>query len=308
MTALLQMVENANESGHPLPFVRMRDENSEPVEIHTQEVMRSLLHALSHQKNVVESSHNLIMKEYQSLANARDNNNNSIDIRLQAAQDAIDFLNGYAARLAAAIAAYDPHALPTDLDDLRTCYVERIEAIALARAKYIRGSLTEQANKLPPSCDDEATALQNISAAERRAAIAIQSADDAAGAKAAYDAGVTAIGQITGINTPVFTMGGAEVTGTQYITGPSVVVFADHPSGATLTDPIGLGVKMFDTNGRRVRLPAIRSAPQPGQTMRGLSIQPELTLWQGHVLRFDFGARNICGPSDLTVHLTVDTA
>jgi len=130
MTGLISMVEDANESGETIPLVVMRDENNNPIEIYTQEEIRPILNKVRQRKNIVESAHNKVMQKYQEIVNRRDNQNDSVENRLVAANEGLDFLRDYRNLLNDEIENYDSDALPVNLETLKAVYQERIEARA----------------------------------------------------------------------------------------------------------------------------------------------------------------------------------
>ena len=311
MSGLLQMVENANESGKPLPFIRMRDDGNQPVHIHTQSKMRPLLDALAHRKNVVESAHNKVMQSYQVFATGRDDDTLTLDRRLLYAEDCVRFLENYRARLESAIAAYDPDELPTDVEELRDVYVERIEATALARAKDFRQALTEQGVKIGDSCDDERDAIRRVALAERNAAIDILSADDATEMKTAYDAGLASIAAVVPANIPEFLIGGTPLganPSNQQVSVASLTVWCDHPVDAAITRPVGLGFAI-SKDGAKYRnadrkITVSRSTLAEGETRRGVTLGFDASL-SGQVFDIDFTGRSPCGQSRLQVRVIV---
>ena len=311
MTGLLQMVENANESGKPLPFIRMRDDASQPIHIHTQSRMRPILDALAQRKNAVESAHNKVMQAYHSLARIRDNTALTTNVRLAHANYCLNFLNDYKAKLEAELAAYDPDELPTDVEDLRDLYVERIEATALARAKDFRQALTEQGVKIGDSCDDERDAIRRVALAERNAAIDILSADDATEMKTAYDAGLASIAAVVPANIPEFLIGGTPLganPSNQQVSVASLTVWCDHPVDAAITRPVGLGFAI-SKDGAKYRnadrkITVSRSTLAEGETRRGVTLGFDASL-SGQVFDIDFTGRSPCGQSRLKVRVIV---
>jgi len=312
MTGLLQMVENANESGKPLPFIRMRDDGNQPVHIHTQSRMRPLLDALGRRKNRVESAHNGVMQGYQALVTVRDNESLDLTVREAHARQCVQYLSEYSTRLAIAIAAYDPDELPADTEELRAVYVERIEAVALAAQKRMKQVLTEQGNKLPPSCADEAASLTLISQREREAAIDIYSADTAEEMKTAYDEGVTAINGVLPTKSPEFLLNATPLgrhPEPQQLSVSTLTLWADHAQGSALTRPVGLGIDILK-DGKKLRpadrtgITVTRSTPGEGETRRGVTVTFADTI-AGQVYDLEFTGRSICGRSVLKVRVIV---
>lgn len=311
MSGLLQMVENANESGHPLPYVRMRTDSNKPIDIFTQQRIRGFLSTLADRKNQIESAHNSVMEEYGAITKVRDNPSESNSRRIEYSKRALTYIKQYRSHLETAMAAFDPDSLPTDVDELINVYVERIEAAALARQKHAKQVVTEQGNKLLPSCNDEADTLTRISRAEREAAIDIFSADTAAEAKAAYDAGVTAINAIFPTNSPEFLLNGTPLgrhPADQQLSVTSLTLWADHPSGLGLTRPVGLGFNITQ-DGAKIRdrsgITIQRSGPGADETRRGITVTFDPSIRAGQTIDLEFFGRSICGISELKVRVIV---
>jgi len=309
MTALVNMVEDANEANIHIPHIVMRDEGNQPIQIHTQSEIRKILQAISLRKNKVESAHNLVMQQYQEIANVIDATDDA-DERLQAAEQANAFIKGYAGHLKTQMDAYNKDALPTDLETLKLVYQERLESHALGRSKYFKGVLSQQGIDLHPSCNDEAVALEKVAAASTVGHIHISEAETSEEAKTAYDNAIAAINLIFPAHTPEFNINNTlynDNPGTLDVTAASLSVIADHPAGQGLTTPISIGIKIFDEDDQRVRIPLIRTAPGQGETRRGFAISPP-TEDIGKTYRIELSARSLCGPTDLTINYTVSSS
>ena len=311
MTGLIQMVENANESGKPIPHIIMRDKNNHLIDIHTQEKIRPLLDALSESKNRVESAHNKVMPKYQAIADRRDDTSQSLDSRILNARLAITFLSNYQSELMKEMELYDADTLPTDLGELKSTYIERLEATALARQKHLRGILTEQGNKLHSSCHDEAQATQHVAATERAAAIRVGGADDADEAKSAYDAGITAINAITPLNTPVWTIDGTDYDANHpteiALEGNSMRVIAKNPDAAGIPEDMDAIMISISSKQSIAFSQTRRTSPDPALARATIIVYALTAPTAGETYRFDLTARNLCGPSQVTVALTVPT-
>ena len=308
MTGLLQMVESSNESGQPIPHILMRDEGNQPINIYSQEQIRPLLTALAHRKNMVESGHNSVMRDYQAIADIRDDQTKTLDERLTAGNNAITFIQSYRTHLETAIAAYDKDALPADLDTLRDVYIERLEATALARAKWIRMAITEQANKLPETCQDQKTALEQVSQAEIDASIAVFGSSTVEAAKTAYDAGVSAINRVSPNNVAEYLIGATPLGANpvpQTHDGNGITIWADHPADANIDKPIILRIDL-SRDGRKISRGFGVSFYQPkeGETRAGQTINFDETR-AGQTITLDCRARSRCGPSDMQITVNV---
>lgn len=243
MTGLLQMVEQANIAGDLIPHIVLRDSNNKSKSIHTQEQIRQVLEVVAERENRVESAHNTVMQGYQEIASIRDDESKTLDDREKAAKQAREYARMYRKHLEAAIKAYDPDALPTDLPILKQVLQERLEANALARTKEIKGVLTQQGVDLPQSCLDEGEALEKVSMQQRLGAMNIRMAATTEAATNAYDSAVEEIGKASPLNTPVWVNeNGAPVTNFEF-TGNTTLI-ARHPRlsrSRTIPGPVEVG-------------------------------------------------------------------
>ena len=304
MTGLISMVEDANESGHNLPLILMRDENNKLLPLHTHAQIRPLLHQVRQRKNRVESAHNKVMEKYQAIASVRDDETQDFSARLAKGNEALEFVRNYRTHLHAEIAKYDPDALPDDLETLKAVYSERLEAEARRRVNFFQGVLTQQGAILPPGCDEEEGASRKVAALLRVNTIRIYAADDAAEAKAAFDAGVSEIRAVYPINIPAITVNAKPYPSSQdrvALTASALTVFADHPQRGRLTD-LNVGFKVFD-GALRLRPAFTRYVPQQGETRKGFTI--DLTSHPGKTLKVDISARNACGPAESLFSVSV---
>ena len=315
MTGLISMVEDANESGEIIPLVVMRDEDNNPIEIYTQEEIRPILNKVRQRKNIVESSHNRVMKMYQDVADKRDNEDADIDDRLLAADEAIQIITDYEDLLKAQIQNYNKNALPDDLDKLKMIYQERIEAQALGHTKKVRGVLTQQGIDLPASCVDEANALQKVSVESVKGHITVDLATTNEEATTAYNNAISAIDSIWPLNTPLW-----KIEGTSYVARPSVAVAltessitieAFHPPVLDAANNDDLVKVKIASQAQKI----VNDVPGPV----GLSLTSRTAenpkgskvtytpqgVQSGDLVRFIFTGRNLCGPSEITVNLTI---
>ena len=300
MTGLISMVEDANESGHSLPLVVMRNKSNQTLALHTHAQVRPLLDTVRRRKNVIESAHNRVVEKYQDIASAGLDKSLSVADRLAKAEEALTFALNYETHLDAEIAAYDPDALPADLGTLKAVYIERLEAAARKREAHFQGVLTQQGAILPPSCDEEEAAGRKVAMALRLGSIRINSADDAAGAKSAYEAGLSAIAEIHPLNIPEFMVDGKPYKSSSKskaitLSSQSLTVFADHPQRGRLTD-LTLRVRFFGADQAPLRLQVDRYRQQPGETRKGFTAV--LSAHAGATVQVEIVARNACGPAE----------
>ncbi len=178
MTGLLQMAEQATAAGSTLPHIVLRDGDQLKRSVHRQSEIRTILEATARRENVVESAHNAVLARYHALERIKDDETESLDDRENAASKMLALAMNYEAELKKELAAYDPDALPSDLDVLKEVYIERLEAAATGRQQHIKGALTQQAIDNWASCIDQDKALAAVARECALGVIAIGRADD----------------------------------------------------------------------------------------------------------------------------------
>ena len=178
MVGLIQLAETATSAGGVLPHVVLRDATHQVRSIWLNSDIRSLIQALAERENRVESAHNAAIGRYHTLVAIRDDETRSLAARAEASDEALDFLDNYETHLAAALAAYDPDVVPKDLETLRQWYIERLEAVAMARVKEIKGAKSQQGVDLSGTCNDQDVALRAIAAECAAGSIEIAAAAD----------------------------------------------------------------------------------------------------------------------------------
>ena len=323
MTALINMVEDANEANTHIPYIHMRNAENQPIQIYTQRKTRKILNAVSQRRNIVESAHNKIMKEYQNIADKIDgierepspNQPPTLDQRLEYAEQAKEYIDNYATHLQAAINDYDPNALPDDLPTLKEVYQERIESHALGHSKFMRGVLTQQGIDLPPSCNDEANALQKVSVESVKGHILVNLATTNEEATTAYDNALAAISSVWPLNTPTWNIEGTEYVARPAdsvdITGTSITIEGYHPTVLDAANNEDLVKVKIASQAQKI----VNDVPGPV----GLSLTSRTAenpkgskvtytpqgVQSGDLVRFIFTGRNLCGPSEITVNLTI---
>ena len=204
MTALLQMVEHANEAGARIPKVSLRDENHELKDHWTQSALRDVLQAVTARENAVENAHNKVMADYHRSAKVRDDPEQPIRERLIAASICKILAESYPTDLESEIEAYDPKELPTDLEERKAKQTEHLEADALAHVNMIRGALTRQRLSLPPACDDMANAEKKVAREQMFGQLQIMRADDVAEVDREYKIAKSKIESVKAVKVPEF--------------------------------------------------------------------------------------------------------
>ena len=259
MTGLISMVEDANEANETLPHVILRDDNDQPIHIHTHTQLRPVLAAMRWRKNIVESAHNLVMEQLASFTVVRDDLTKTLDEREEAAAAATALLENYQTHLQAEIDKFDPESLPDDLDKLRMTLTERLESAALGRSKTLRSMYTQSGTILHPSCRDQAEALEQVTSAQHAGVIEIMRANNVKKAKAAFDAAVKAIRAVEVLNTPIWLEGGNPIKEDSRIEKETLYIIADHPrNGSTI--PGNVAVTQFRAPGMTIKMQAAGTA------------------------------------------------
>jgi len=316
MTGLLQIAENANEAGRHMPRVVMRHpaggSDANVAVIQTQAKLRGMLERLADRENLVESAHNQIMRNFETFVWQRDNAALTLEQREHSAHQAQEIARNYGLHLDGWITHFRETRddLPTDPDELREVYLERIEADALRLTTAIRDTVTRQGNALDPSCDDEAGATREVSRLRKLGAIALANAATADALKAAYDDAVAAMSKVRARNVPVWQDGSGKALGDalELEIAKPLSIRALHPADG-IPGQVALGplaaVDGFD-------LPEIKATPviADDDAFRWLRVRvspPE----EGATAKADVFARNLCGlgrPLRLTVTRPSDDA
>ena len=206
MAALIHEVENATVAGTELPLITVRRGDHTVKRIRTQREIRALLAEAAHQKNVVETAHNLVKAGYHALAKVRDDVTQPIDVREQKEEEARLYAESYKEKMVATIALVNLDAMPPDdePDTLREVLLERLEAQATARVRGILAAVAQQGMDLPPSCVEQERALQAVAQIKQAAMIDLYRTDTAAPMKAAFDLAIKKLQNIRVDNAPVW--------------------------------------------------------------------------------------------------------
>ena len=259
MTGLISMVEDANEANEQLPHIILRDDNDQPIHIHTHTQLRPVLAAMRWRKNIVESAHNVVMEQLASFTTARDDLTKTLDEREEAAAAATALLENYQTHLQAEIDKFDPESLPDDLDKLRMTLTERLESAALGRSKTLRSMYTQSGTILHPSCRDQAEALEQVTSAQHAGVIEIMRANNAKKIKAAFEAAIKAIRAVEVLNTPIWLEGGNPLVDDSRLEQEIFYIIADHPrNGSTI--PGNVAVTQFRAPGMTIKMQAAGTA------------------------------------------------
>lgn len=353
MTGLLQMVEQATEAGARMPPVELRDEQHRPKMVYRQSQVRELLAKVAERENVVESAHNRIIRQIIDKWNAAEDETRTWSDRLDDMNDYADLVENYEVLLKAEMAKYDPDALPDDLDELKAVLIERLEAAAMARTKYLKKAATQQGIDRGASCADEDRAVQAVAREAVLGTMQIKRADDdiwrrAAGtwakvtapddlpvdtssiqhsgdqapadalgadgewylqltgagrATAAYTAAQAKIGAVVAANTPTWRIAATEHPANPAadieLTASHVDVIARQPAG------VDGDVAATVTADKPISLTRYTPGDVSLATSEVMRISASSAVAAGDVVTIELKAENLCGPSSVTVKLTI---
>ena len=310
MTGLIQMVEQSNISGSRIPAIVLRDENHKPKSLYLQSQVRDLLAEVTERENIVESAHNRIIGPIFEKHDSAFDETKTWAERLALMEEYATMVENYETLLEAEMEKVTPDALPEDLATYRLVHIERLEAKANERIKYMKGVLTQQGIDLDPSCDDEADAIRKVSVASRLGSHAVANAQSKEDAAAAYDEAVKAINETTPLNTPVWNIGGVEVATSNpkdpfEVSGTGILISADHPANTDIPGRCAMGIPKARDKTTRAPVALSQTISRKGETGIQIMITP-VGRSTGDVTMIETTARNLCGPSMVTVELTAD--
>ena len=296
MAGLIHMAEHANEAGTDLPSIILHDGKGNLLPMRRQAQIREVLVAAAAHKNALESAHNEVLARYYALAAIRDDEDEALDDRVTAGENASKLINNYKAELEKEIPKYDPDAMPEDADEVKAIYLERLETVALGKDKELRGYVTNQGVMLHPTCTDQSTAQQEVAIAYTNGAARIRKADDAALAKKAYDKASENIDAVEVKNTPAWLINNIAPVATYNLA--KVLAHAKQPSGLDIPGEVEI-ISVKVTEGELVLpLKYHKLEAHPGDHAVELIVAP------GKSAKVVLRARNLCGVSRLVVTLT----
>ena len=308
MTGLVHMVERSNAAGVEHPLVVMRDEAGNAKKIWHNAKVRELLSDAMKRRNAEASARNVVNAELAVKKKIRDSRTATVADKIVAFNKANAILAAYDTKVEAAktaLASESYFDLP--LDELRSKLVELIEAAAMRRVKKIKGAKTQQGVDVPATCLDMANALEQVAQECALGVQEIEGAADTAAAKTAFGAATATIEAVTPLNVPAFSVGGttiADLTGT-VVSGRTVTVRVDHPSGVTIPGNVAVTIpKIYavDADGNEMMGIGVRISALQGQSAQDVAFTLPVAITGA--VRLTLSARNLCGPSVLTLTLT----
>ena len=215
------------------------------------------------------------------------------------------------ATFTAALAEVDALAvkLPDDLDRLKPLLVERLEAHAMARIKFLRGAVSQQRIDMQAACNDMEQDEKTIALEEMVAQLEIMAAETVEEAKKEFDLGVLKINAVKAGRVPEF-FNAAD--------GEKFIVPVVTLNVATLTvlakqPPMPQGRVAMVAQA----LPVINDdgTPRPFSATATVSKVPDktdskavLVVQEGTAARFKLRAGNICGFTEIEIILVPPAA
>ncbi len=312
MPALTQIGMNQL-SGATVPPVVMRDKASTASrKMWLQSEISGFVSGLALHTNVVESARNVVRLRAEALRATINDPDGGLDPtateeeKLEAREDAMDGLEILTATpnlekaINEEIAKHGQDALPDDLPTLQAVLIERIEAAAMARTKYLMKAATQQGIDRGFSCVDEERAVKEVATQCVLGTIEIKRTESNDDAKAAFEAAKASIDSVTVVNTPVW-----QIDGTDYaanppdavaVTGSKVTVLAKHPDGQTIPGNVALASLGSE--------PITVTKKTPTDTTAWMVEIAPTTPTPGQTVKIFLTAENLCGPSEIEIHLT----
>ena len=305
LTSLVHLVEHGNHAGEYFPHVQMRRLDGTLAPLYLQREARAVLAPAALYKNQIESAHNALASEYLLLEKVARDKTKPLEEREVAAAKSLALRKAYPGKLKAAAENFDPYKLPDTLEARRGKRLEMLEADAMRHVIHLKGVVSQQGADLPPSCNDEADALQAVASAQRLGFIAIIGATDIAAVDAAYNAAKAKIEAVQALHVPeLFDAAGDPVTAEIAVeqAGP-VKLEARQPAGQDIPGAVAVTVAVpgyvagaftsvaeeLDQDGGFARATIALSAPENA----------------GDTAEYRVEARNLCGPARaLTVKIT----
>ena len=306
MTGLVQMAERATHGGQIMPPIVLRDADHNQKTLFLQSELYDLLDKVTDRENVVESSHNRVIKQIEDKWKEAEDETRQWADRLDSMNDYADLVENYETLLAAEMKKYDPDALPADLPTLRGVLIERLEAKALGTIRDFARSLTQQGVIAGAACDDEADAILAVKRKARQGATHIWNAETTAEAKAAHKTAVEAIEAVTQLNVPAWQVNGTAAAQdgqtanfSASTSDLSLTVRPVNPSGTDAEGPLGIypDWEYRDAHGDWVDVTTTRT-PNPIKIQ--FAVPKDTDLPMTATVR----ARNDCG--DSTLVLTIE--
>lgn len=303
MPALMHAFGASSLAGeHFGPATMLNDDGRSVTPIWTSHDAHSLLDQLTAQTNKSESAYNIIRTDFADILERALDTSGDANTRQKATKDLLFFIKKESIEAAFKAAIENSDALPTDLATLKSVLCERVEAEATGRQKYIKGAITQQAIDNWAQCDGIDDALKKVSSQCALACIDIQRATTEDMAKTAFDDGVTGINTVTPLHTPTWLVGSTFFPAGRSaapISDSKVNVAARHPEGQDIDG----NVVISSTASAPIEVSAIdRPAGFPGSAHAcKISIKDPKA---GETVKVFLTARNLCGPSEMELHLT----
>ena len=293
MSGLAYLVEHSNMAGEGMPVVELRKLSGGTESVFTKKRLREVLNKASRSENIVESSHNIVMGRKASFDSIWQDHSLDYSVREQAAREAGSINFNYRRLLKEEIDRFDQNAVPTKLIDLKEVLIERLEAIALARIRYLRGVSTQQGIDLPATCQDAADAERSIALFRYKGALQINAADTIDNINRQFELYRSNINNVVVGNSPYFTLENeqGELSSTYSATSRNGVLILT----ARQNEALPKDVLQVSGTGHNGSFAIAKTASH--------QINFRLTADDGKSAVFDIVARNLCGPTKIKVNL-----
>ena len=303
MPALIYEAHRSQGAGSPSPMSVLRTSNDGTVEIWTEAERHEVLSALAHRTNLAESARNAIYKRVKVKADIFLNESAVESVRQTALDEVIAALQRDALdiAMAAEMKRLVNVDLPTDVDRARAVLMERLEDVATGHMKKIVGAESQQGMDTPASCPDQATALVAVSKQMQLGRIELENLDIVRKMQATFDKAKQAIEAVKALRSPVWhDPDGNAITRESYShtlttgTGSGMIILDAKPSDVMLdTGNCSIPKVVLEGEGSYT----VKAHPSDTRSRR-----IEISVQSGTVT-VKMTARNVCGPSPMTVTL-----
>lgn len=323
MVSLTHQVENSNLAGKRIAPLLLRTKDQKIKSFYTQKEVRVLLEELAKKENIVESAHNKVMIKLEKAEAIYDDETRPAKERYEAGQLIQEMTRvkyyyilageeppdkGYEDYLQVEIDAYDADALPTDINELRQVWLERLEAVATQKIADLKNAATQHGVDLPESCIDQVNATQRVANKSQKGKIELTRATTGTEMKDLFDTYKFRIESIKVKNVPKWKQKDGESsyfendgTSPLELSGRSFEFVAFSPA----TDPPIPGLVAAESAEAWTSEGGIFDQISAALDNNKIRFTVDNDVPADTQLRLRLGARNLCGPSHLYINLTV---
>ncbi|MCY3838399.1 MAG: hypothetical protein OXH09_07130 [Gammaproteobacteria bacterium] len=322
MAALNHLKAVSSDAGVVFPAATMLTADG-VVEFWTPPEVDELVTAVAGRKNAVESARNVMRSDLRKIAltmqdvsggkAATASREEKVSGRVAAFDRIFDRLAGdnvFTTFGRALSLVENATLLPRDLGRAQARLTHMLEAIATGRQKRLKGALTQQAIDNWAACVDMDKALAEVAKQCALGTIEIERATSIDSAKAAYDVAAAAVTAVTAANTPHWQVGGTTIpqshpAGHQDAGSKgSVTIRAHHPAGKAIEGKAAIrGFPMVRSKATGKPLKAVSRISVPSDDSNAHEVLVTLDQEVTEDAHVTVSARNLCGPSEITVLL-----